>query len=84
MGTPWSRVRVMVLTDCRVMVGICRVIVCRWDDVASFIIPGCTVMVILYSCSIVRVSHGLGLGLGFSHIVELWFWHLQHSSLSLG
>jgi len=21
------------------------------------------------------VSHGLGLGLGLSHIVELWFWH---------
>ena len=30
------------------------------------------------------VSHGLGLGLGFSHIVELWFWHLQRPSLSLG
>ena len=29
------------------------------------------------------VSHGLGLGLGFLHIVELWFWHLQHPSLSL-
>ena len=28
-------------------------------------------MVILYSWSGVRVSHGLGLG--FSHIVELWF-----------
>ena len=34
--------------------GICRVIVSRWDDVASFIIPGCMVMVILYSCSGVR------------------------------
>jgi len=30
------------------------------------------------------VSHGLGLGLGFSHIVELRFWHLQRPSLSLG
>ena len=30
------------------------------------------------------VSHGLGLGLGFLHIVELWFWHLQRPSLSLG
>ena len=30
------------------------------------------------------VSHGLGLGLGFSHIVELWFWCLQGPSLSLG
>ena len=39
----------------------------------SFIIPGRTVMAILYSCSGVGVSHGLGLGLGFSHIVELWF-----------
>ena len=28
------------------------------------------------------VSHGLGLG--FLHIVELWFWCLQHPSLSLG
>ena len=31
-----------------------KVIVCHWDDVASFIIPGCMVMVILYSCSGVR------------------------------
>ena len=47
---PWSRVRVMVLAHCRVIVfGICRVIVCRWDDVASFIISGCTIIVILYS-----------------------------------
>jgi len=23
------------------------------------------------------VSHGLGLGLGLSHTVELWFWCLQ-------
>ena len=30
------------------------------------------------------VSHGLGLGLGLSHIVELWFGHLQGLSLSLG
>ena len=30
------------------------------------------------------VSHGIGLGLGLSHIVELWFWHLQGLSLSLG
>jgi len=30
------------------------------------------------------VSHGLGLGLGLSHIVELWFWCLQGLSLSLG
>jgi len=30
------------------------------------------------------VSHGLGLGLGLSRIVELWFWHLQGLSLSLG
>ena len=34
--------------------GICRVIICRWDNVASFIIPGCMVMVILYSSSGVR------------------------------
>ena len=27
------------------------------------------------------VSHSLGLGLGLSHIVELWFWRLQHPSL---
>ena len=25
-----------------------RVLVCCWDDVTSFIIPGCTVIVILY------------------------------------
>ena len=30
------------------------------------------------------VSHGLGLGLGLSHTVELWFWCLQGPSLSLG
>ena len=30
------------------------------------------------------VSHGLGLGLRFSHIVELWVWCLQGPSLSLG
>ena len=30
------------------------------------------------------VSHGLGLGLEFSHIVELWFWCLQGPILSLG
>jgi len=30
------------------------------------------------------LSHGLGLGLRYSHIVELWFWCLQGSSLSLG
>ena len=30
------------------------------------------------------VSHGLGLGLGLSNIAELWFWCLQHPSLSLG
>ena len=29
------------------------------------------------------VSHGLGLGLGFSHIVELWFWCLQGLRLLL-
>ena len=28
------------------------------------------------------VSHGLGLGLGLSHTVELWFWCLQGPSLS--
>ena len=33
---------------------ICRVLVYRWDDVRSFIVPGCTVMVVLYSCSGVR------------------------------
>ena len=33
---------------------ICRVLVCRWDDVRSFIVPGCTVMVVLYSWSGVR------------------------------
>ena len=29
--------------------GICRVLVYRWDDVRSCIVPGCTVMVVLYS-----------------------------------
>ena len=29
------------------------------------------------------VSHGLGLGLGFSHIVKLWFWCLQGPRLLL-
>ena len=47
---PWSRVRVMVLAHCSYGFSICRVIVCCWDDVASFIIPGC----ILHSCSGVR------------------------------
>jgi len=43
-------------------------------------------MAILYSCSGVGGNPGVthGLGLGFSHIVELWFWHLQHHSLLLG
>jgi len=31
-----------------------RVLVCRCDDVRSFIVPGCTVMVVLYSWSGVR------------------------------
>ena len=34
--------------------GVYRVLVCCWDDVTSFIIPGCTVMVILYWWSGVR------------------------------
>ena len=34
--------------------GVCRVLVCRWDDVRSFIVPGCTVMVVLYSWSGIR------------------------------
>ena len=34
--------------------GVYRVLICRWDDVRSFIIPGCTVMVILYSWSGVK------------------------------
>ena len=34
--------------------GVYRVLVCHWDDVTSFIVPGCTVMVIVY-WSIVRV-----------------------------
>ena len=42
---PWSRVRVMVLTCSGVIVmvftGFC------WDDVTSFIISGCTIIVIL-------------------------------------
>ena len=44
---PWSMVRVMVLT-CSGVYGVYRVLVRCWDDVTSFIIPGCTVMVILY------------------------------------
>ena len=31
-----------------------QVLVCRWDDVRSFIVPGCTVMVVLYSWPGVR------------------------------
>ena len=31
-----------------------RVLVCHWDDVRSFIVPGYTVMVVLYSWSGVR------------------------------
>ena len=77
----------MVLAHCRVMVfGICRVIVCHWDDVASFIIPGCMVMVILYSCSGVR-------GIPWSRVrvrvrvlayCRVMVLHLQGLSLSLG
>jgi len=55
-----------------------------WNDATSFIVPGCTVMVILIDGLVLGVSHGLGLGLGFSHIVELWFWCLQGPRLSLG
>ena len=61
-----------------------RVLVCHWDDVTSFIVPGCTVIVILIDGLMSGLSHGLGLGLGFSHLVELWFWCLQGPSLSLG
>ena len=32
-----------------------RVLVCHWDDVTSFIVPGCTVMVVLYLWFGVRV-----------------------------
>ena len=35
--------------------GVYRVLVCHWDDVTSFIVPGCAVMVILYLWSGVRV-----------------------------
>ena len=35
--------------------GVYRVLVCHWDDVTSFIVPGCTVMGILYCWSGVRV-----------------------------
>ena len=31
--------------------GVYRVLVYRWDDVRSCIVPGCTVMVVLYSWS---------------------------------
>ena len=34
--------------------GVYRVLVCFWDDVTSFIVPGCTVMAILYWWSGVR------------------------------
>ena len=34
--------------------GVCCVLVCCLDHVRSFIIPGCTVMVIVYSWSGVR------------------------------
>ena len=33
-----------------------RVLVCHWDDVTSFIVPGCTVMVVLYLWFGVRVT----------------------------
>ena len=61
--------------------GVYRVLVCFWDDVTSFIVPGCMVII---DGLVSGLSHGLGLGLGFSCIVELWFWCLQGPSLSLG
>ena len=48
--------------------GVCRVLVCRLDDV----LLSQDVRLWLYFIDGL-VSHGLGLGLGFSHIVELWF-----------
>ena len=41
-------------------------------------------MVILIDGLVSGLSHGLWLGLGFLHLVELWFWCLQGPSLSLG
>ena len=61
--------------------GVYRVLVCCWDDV---IVQDVRLWWYLVDDLASGVSHGLGLRLGFSHIVQLWFWCLQGLSLSLG
>ena len=64
---------VRVVAYCSYVFGVCRVLVCHWVDVRSFIVPGYTLMVILIDGLVSGVFHGLGLGLGLglSHTVEL-------------
>ena len=54
--------------------GVCRDLACRWEDVRSFI-----VWLWLYFIHglVSETSHGLGLGLWFSHVLELQLWCLQ-------
>jgi len=47
-----------------------KVIVCRWDDVASFIISGCTSIVMAL---FMAWCQGYPVRVRFFHIVELWF-----------
>ena len=67
----------MVLAHCRVMV----LVFAGSESVAGMMLQVSLfqdVWLWLYfiQAPVSGVSHGLGLGLGFSHIVQLWFWHL--------
>ena len=60
------------------------VLACRWDDAISFIVPGCTVMVTLYSWSGVRDipwSRVRVRVVAYCRVMDL---HLQGPSLLLG
>ena len=81
----WSRVRVRVLACCGVMV----IVFTRSYSVTGMmlqVLMSQDVWLLWYFIDgqMSGLSHGLGLGLGFSHIVELWLLCLQGPSLSLG
>ena len=66
--------------------GVYSVLVCRWDDVRSSVVQ---LWLYFIHGLISEISHCLGLGLWFSHVLELHvhfvqLWCLQGPSLSLG
>ena len=64
--------------------GIYRVLVYRWDDVRSCIVPGCTVTVVLYSWSGVRDIPWSRVRVRVVAYCRVMVLHLQGPSLSLG